>query len=154
MEVVSVAIAAIALVISIIVFVDNRIREIRSARLGRRPTLVFVWDGSQRTWTLSNIGNGPALDVVIYQHIDKRWRHPLRMPEMAVQDCNVVPRRWYEEWHGDPGLGARYRSITEEEYFTKTGDDYSEVSAGWPDFSADEVIEPHWRWRNKPRGGQ
>jgi hypothetical protein len=147
-EALSVAIAGIALAVSVIVFIDNRIREARAARLARKPTLVFTWDGSQRTWRLSNIGNGPALDVVIFQRIDARWSHPLRMPEMAVQDSNSVPRRWYERWHEDPGLGARYRSITGETYTTKTGGDYSEIHEGWGELSADEsAIEPHWRWR-------
>jgi len=70
------------------------------------------------------------------------------MPEMAVHGANTVPRRWYERWDANPGLGARYRSITGEMYTTRTGDDYSEIREGWAEMSAEETtIEPHWRWR-------
>jgi hypothetical protein len=71
------------------------------------------------------------------------------MPEMAVQDGHTVPRRWYERWHEDPGLGARYRSITGERYMTMTSGDYSEIREGWGELSADKIsIEPHLRWRS------
>jgi hypothetical protein len=146
----SAVIAGIALVVSVIVFVDHRIREVRAARLARRPALVFTWDGPNRVWVLSNIGSGPALDVVILQHVDGRWSHPLRMPEMAVQDAHTVPRLWYEQWDPDPGLGARYRSIGDECYTTRTGDDRSEIREGTGDIpiDLDAPIEPHWKYRD------
>lgn len=148
----SVVIAAIALVVSVIVFFDHRSREARAARLARRPALVFSWDGDTLRWTLSNIGSGPALDVVILQRIEGSWQHPLRMPEMAVDAANTVPRRWYEAWHDNPGLGARYRSITGEEYATMTGDDRSEIVSGWGELSPGAApIEPHWRYRGTVR---
>jgi hypothetical protein len=146
----SVVIAGVALAVSVIVFVDNRVREVRAARLARRPALVFTWDGPNRVWLLTNIGSGPALDVVIMQHADGRWSHPLRMPEMAVQDSQIVPRLWYEQWHPDPGLGARYRSIGDERYTTRTGDDRSEIREGTGDIPIDPgaQIEPHWQYRD------
>lgn|SRR5215208_882825 len=153
LEAISVVIAGIALAVSVIVYVDNRIREARAARLARKPALVFAWHGERRTWTLSNIGSGPALDVVIFQRINGKWMHPLRMPEMAVQDDHTVPRRWYEHWHENPGLGARYRSTTGETYNTRTGDDYSEIREGWDEDTAPATaIEPHWRWRGDNSG--
>lgn len=148
----SVVIAAIALAVSVIVFIDSRFREARAARLARRPALVFSWDGDKLHWTLSNIGSGPALDVVILQRFDGSWQHPLRMPEMAVDAANTVPRRWYEAWHDNPGLGARYRSVTGEEYATMTGDDRSEIVPGWGDLSPGVApVEPHWRYRGTQR---
>jgi len=75
------------------------------------------------------------------------------MPEMAVQDDHTVPRRWYEHWHENPGLGARYRSTTGETYNTRTGDDYSEIREGWDEDTAPATaIEPHWRWRGDNSG--
>jgi hypothetical protein len=144
---VSATIAGIALVVSVIVFFDNRRRAAEAARLARVPTLVFTWDASGQTWMLTNIGNGPALDVVILQRIGGQWVHPLRMPEMAVQDSNSVPTRWVG-WNENPGLGARYRSITGERYMTKTGDDWSQQSPGWGDMPSTlwNQIEPHWRY--------
>lgn len=150
MELLSAITAGIALGVSVFVFLDNRRRAIDSARLARRPALVFTWDGAQRQWMLSNIGNGPALDLVILQRVDGAWTHPLRMPEMAAQDDAVVPRAWFERWHRDPGLGARYRSITGEQYMTSTADDWSQMMEGWADVppSVWAEIEPHWRYRD------
>jgi hypothetical protein len=144
----SAAIAGIALVVSVIVFVDNRLRALEAARLSRVPVLAFSWDDPRQSWILTNIGNGPALDVVIVQRIGERWVHPLRMLEMAVQDSNVVPVGWMR-WDENPGLGARYRSITGEPYMTKTGDDWSQHSTGWGDLPTTlGKIEPHWLYRD------
>ena len=108
-DVVSTSVAAVALVVSLIVARDTRRREQQAARLARQPALVFDWDGSTKTWRLRNIGNGPALDVVIAQRIGSVWTNPLRMPEMPVDGSEVVPRRWVEKTE-DPGLGARSRA--------------------------------------------
>jgi hypothetical protein len=145
---VSVVIAGVALGVSVIVFLDNRAREARAARLARKPALVFTWDQSQEVWLLTNIGGGPALDVVIMQRIKGRWVHPLRMPELAADGAHSVPKLWYGRWHHDPGLGARYRSITGEEYATKTGGDYSEIAETWGELGrVDSRVEPHWHYR-------
>jgi hypothetical protein len=153
METLSVVVAAVALAVSVVVFFDNRAREQRAARLARRPALVFTWDGLRRAWELSNIGSGPALDVVILQRARGAWDHPLRMPELGVGDTQVVPRRWYEHWHEDPGLGARYRSITGERYLTRTEDDWSQISEGWAELEEglNAETEPHWRYRDSAR---
>lgn len=151
MEAVSATAAGIALVVSVIVFIDNRRQAARAARLARRPALVFTWEGDMSRWTLSNIGNGPALDIVVIQRIGGHWSHPLRMPEMAVAQHTVVPRLWIEKWHRDPGLGARYRSITGEMYMTRTEDDWSQMEDGWGDAPPAlwSGIEPHWSYRDK-----
>jgi hypothetical protein len=149
LEAASAMIAGIALVVSVIVFVDNRLRALEAARLARVPMLAFTWDDPRQSWILTNIGVGPALDVVILQRIGGRWVHPLRMREMAVHDSNVIPIGWMR-WDDDPGLGARYRSITGEQYMTRTGDDWSQHSPGWGDMPATlwNEIEPHWRFRD------
>jgi TIR domain len=149
LEAVGPTIAGIALVVSVIVFIDNRLRAVEAARLARVPMLAFTWDALRQSWILTNIGSGPALDVVILQRIGGQWASPLRMPEMAVQDSNSVPISWVR-WKENPGLGARYRSITGEQYMTKTGDDWSQHSPGWGDIPATlwNEIEPHWRYRD------
>jgi hypothetical protein len=150
-DVLSTTVAAIALVVSVIVFLDNRRQTKAAARLARQPALVYAWDGVSKRWTLSNIGSGPALDVVIIQRIEGQWAHPLRMPEMGVAQEAVVPRLWIEKWDPDPGLGARYRSITGERYMTRTVSDSSQMENGWGDTPPDlwETIEPHWQYRQE-----
>ena len=66
-ELAPVMISGIALVVSVIVFVDNRLRAQEASRMARVPMLAFTWEPLSG-WTLSNIGSGPALDVVIVQH--------------------------------------------------------------------------------------
>jgi len=145
---VSIAISAVALVVSVIVFIDNRVRQLAAARLGRRPVLVFVWDAVAQQWLVSNIGLGPALDVVAAQRIDGEWTHALRLAELAVDASTVVPGRWVQ-WRADPGLGVRYRSVTGEPYSTRTGADWSHAAEGWNEFPAQlwQAIEPHWQYR-------
>ena len=153
-DLISPAISTIALVVSVIVFVDNRRHQAIAARLARQPALVFVWDPPNARWMLSNIGNGPALDVVILQRIDGAWLHPLRMPELGVDRGEPVPRRWVEAWSRDPGLGARYRSITGETLSTETANDASRISTSGAAMSFDaDRIEPHWRYEGD-RGGE
>jgi hypothetical protein len=149
MEVASAIIAAVALTVSVLVFLDNRAREQRAARLARRPALVFTWDEVHGVWQLRNIGNGPALDVLILQRADRVWDHPLRMRELAADATDTVPRRWYEEWHKDPELGANYLSVAEEKYSTKTGCDRSRIDTGWLAVDTADEIEPHWRYRDE-----
>jgi hypothetical protein len=150
-QVLSVSVAGLALVVSVIVFVDNRLRAIETARLARRPALAFTWDGVTKRWSLDNIGNGPALDVVIVQSVAGTWSHPIRMPELAADQSMPVSRIWVEEWDENPGLGARYRSITGEQYMTQTGDDWSQMKEGWDDFppSLWEAVQPHWRYSDR-----
>ena len=102
-----------------------------------------------RTWVLHNIGNGPALDVVILQLVDARWTHPLRMPEMAAGGAHIVPARWAQP--DPPALGARYHSVSGELYTTITRDDVSRVREGLGDMPVEfgTTIEAHWRYWSK-----
>jgi hypothetical protein len=145
----SAAFSGVALLVSVVVFVDNRRRALESARLQRRPALVFAWDHERQHWEVINIGSGPALDLVIVQRIEREWTLPLRMPELAVNGRGTVPRRWLEQRHPDPGLAARYRSVAGEPYMTVTGNDVSTISEGWGDLPPKlwEDVEPHWRYR-------
>jgi hypothetical protein len=146
---VSVAISAVALAISVIVFYDNRKRQEDAARLGRRPMLIFVWEADAQQWVLRNIGLGPALDVVAAQKVRGEWTSALRLPELAVGGSAVIPHPWVL-WASNPGLGVRYRSVTDEPYSTRTGDDWSQPREGWSEFPERlwQDIEPHWRYRD------
>jgi hypothetical protein len=139
-------------VVSVVVFVDSRIRQVQEARLARRPALVLRWNPHGQHWILANVGSGPALDIVLVQRYDGEWANALRMPELSAEGDAVVPQRWIEAFHGDPGLGARYMSVTGERYFTRTGQDVSTLSGGWDEVPASvwDDIEPHWKY-DRPR---
>ena len=56
--------------------------------------------------------------------------------------------------HPDPGLGVRYRSVTDEPYSTITGDDWSHVAEDWTPVSRElwTEVEPHWSYEHdRPR---
>lgn len=150
LSVLSSVVSLAAFGVSVFVFIDSRRRAVEAARLQRRPALVFAWDPEHQRWELTNIGSGPALDVVVVQRIDDAWTLPLRMPELAVNGHGIVPRRWLEQRFADPGLAARYRSVTGEPYMTETHADVSTMSEDWGSLPASlwRDIEPHWRyWR-------
>ena len=67
---VSVLISALALFVSAVSFALNLAVGHRAAVRGRKPVLVFV-DEPRECWILQNIGNGPAINVVITP--TKRW---------------------------------------------------------------------------------
>lgn len=147
----SAVISTLAFAVSVFVFIDNRRRAVETARLQRRPALVFAWNPEEQYWELNNIGNGPALDVVVLQGAGDSWTLPLRMPELAVGGDAVIPRRWLEQRFSDPALAARYRSVTGEPYMTETRSDVSTMSEGWERLPMDvwDNIEPHWRYRHR-----
>jgi hypothetical protein len=72
------------------------------------------------------------------------WKH-----ELGVDGTAVLPRRWIEHGHSDPGLAARYRSVTGEPYLTRALNDWSQTSEGWGTLPEGlwKEIEPHWRYR-------
>jgi hypothetical protein len=58
----------------------NRAAERRSYL----PVLVFVYDAEEQ-WVLRNVGNGPALNVVVaskINHDDPEWTMPTRVPPL------------------------------------------------------------------------
>src|SRR4026207_1238732 len=149
-EPIGLVLSVIAVAVSIVVFVDNRVRDLRAARLARQPALVFTWHASALNWSLQNIGSGPALDVVIAQRLHGIRAHALRRPGRAADGQTLLPRLWIEAFGSDPGLGAHYRSITDEEYWTTTADDRSTISIGAGPSTELGEIEPHWSYGSLP----
>jgi hypothetical protein len=45
----------------------------RAAVRARKPVLVFVDDPERQCWVLQNVGNGPALNVLVAQRESGRW---------------------------------------------------------------------------------
>ena len=64
---ISVVISVVALVLSATTFGVNLWVGHRAAVRARQPVLVFVDDPAAGCWTLQNIGNGPALNVIVAQ---------------------------------------------------------------------------------------
>lgn len=79
------ALAAVALILSAVAFGLTQRLASAADRRSRIPVLVFVYD-SNGHWLLRNVGNGPALNVVLAtkaSHDDQEWQKPTRIPPVA-----------------------------------------------------------------------
>jgi hypothetical protein len=94
-----------ALVVSVASFVISFLAARATERRARMPVLVFVYT-FEKGWKIRNVGNGPALDVVVAQkEVGGDWFEPRRVPPMG-RDHELVL-----EWIGhdnEHGLGATY----------------------------------------------
>ena len=75
-----------AIVVSVSTFVVNFAFNGYKTRFDRRPLLSFFDSGE--VWELRNIGNGPAVDVVVQQkHVAGErageWFDPVRVPDLG-----------------------------------------------------------------------
>lgn len=113
-----------------------------SARLNRKPVLVFEYDGS-RGWILRNVGNGPALNILMAQKVvGGGWFNPVRIPPIS-KDGEFIPK-----WLGhvnSTGLGAIYTDSEGAAYTSICGNDLSRIEKGqkfgpWQE----DQIGKHW----------
>lgn len=105
-------------------------------RRGRMPVLVFQYDG-QRGWVLRNVGNGPALNVVVAKkHVQgpdrDTWFDAVRVPPLG-RDSELL-LKWLGH-QGDFGLGALYDDFVADEeggrsYTSTCGNDLTQIHAG------------------------
>jgi hypothetical protein len=108
----------------------------RAAARARKPVLVFVDDPKNGCWVLQNVGNGPALNVLVAQQQSGQWFNPVRTPPLAKD--SEVPLRWLGRAIPS-GLGATYSDFENRRYTsTLTGKDRSRAYDGdrlpeWPD---------------------
>jgi hypothetical protein len=134
--------AVVAIVVSLASFMISFAWSRQSTIAGRRPILVFVYDG-MRGWTIRNVGNGPALNVLVAQkRVGGEWFAPVRIPPLAIST------EFGLEWLGhmnDTGLGATYTDFEQRTYSTKCGNDLSEVFSYrvLPEWR-EEQIKSHW----------
>ncbi|MGV3588885.1 MAG: hypothetical protein ACO1OF_17900 [Adhaeribacter sp.] len=114
-------IATLALIISIISYLQSK----KSSVADIRPILVFVYDG-RIGWIIKNIGNGPALNIIVAQ-IKGEWFNPVRIPPLSA-NCEFV-MSWLQHVD-DTGLGANYNDFENRIYSATCGNDLSQVIKG------------------------
>lgn len=141
-DVISAGIAVLALVFSITSFVLSYQLSKRSAVTNVKPVLVFEYDGNVG-WILRNIGNGPALNVLVAQKMVRGdWFNPVRIPPLAA-GSSFIP-----SWLGHvntTGLGTIYMDVDGTKYSSVTGNDLTEIHKGhvfgpWKEYE----IGKHW----------
>ena|SRR5215210_7565315 len=116
-----------ALVVSLISFAVSFWQRREADITGVKPALAFVFD-NKAGWRLQNIGNGPALNVVVAEkHSEDGWFNPVRIPPIAKGDEFAL--HWIAPDNSN-GLGATYTDIQDRPYTSTSGNDYSRIIAG------------------------
>ena len=135
---IEVIISGLAFIVSIFSLWHSQRASIASIR----PVLVFIYD-EKIGWSIKNIGNGPALNIIIAQkHIKGDWFNPVRIPPLSTNSEFIL------SWLGhvnDTGLGAEYNDFENREYSAICGNDLSKVynKQMLPKWSEKEIGR-HW----------
>jgi hypothetical protein len=125
-DIITVAISMVALIVSITTLVLNYRNQRKGATLGRKPVLIFEYQ-RETGWTLRNIGNGPALDVVVAQRLKGEWFNPVRVPPLSKDGKMTLG------WLGhvnNTGLGSIYADTEGLPYTVICGKDRNTHSDG------------------------
>lgn len=117
----------------------------RGAVRARKPVLVFVDDPERQCWVLQNVGNGPALNVLVAQRHSGQWFNPVLTPPLAKD--SIFPLTWLGRVN-TTGLGATYSDFEDRRYTSTLGGERSRTYdqgrlPGW----RDEEIRRYWELR-------
>ncbi len=142
-------VSVVALVVSIISSGLTYGLSKKSAVTSVRPVLIFEFaqpDG----WYVRNVGNGPALNVLIATKEDSSdWNMPVRIPPHQKDG------RFSLHWIGYQNirtLGASYTDIAEQFYSSNCTNDLSNVYEGNKLRRWDESdITAHWKLGFPPK---
>lgn len=154
-------IAIVSVLIASVSFVVNYRIAQRTAVRARKPVLVFVDDPQQQCWVLHNVGNGPALNVLVAQRHGGSWFNPILAPPLAREA--VVPLTWLGRLNSH-GLGATYSDFEDRRYTSTLGGERSQTYVGnrLPDWDTGKDVRRSWevrpnealtaRWGERPSG--
>ena len=136
----------VALVVSFVSFVLTYRLSRHTAVTAIRPVLVFE-QGADWIWAIRNVGNGPALNVVVTKKGDNaEWGSPLRIPALSKEGTVKLPVSWVGRNYREP-LGAYFSDIAQRQYSSTCTDYLSKTYLGnqlktWPD----GAISPYWHY--------
>jgi len=131
------AIAASLAFIAAVLF--NRRTELRAVR----PVLVFVY--KENGWHIVNVGNGPALDIIVAKRRSRgRWHGAVRIPPLGKE--RELPLHWLQD-DNVHSLGATYSSFEGLTYTSICRDDLTTMKRRRRLGSFDLVIQ-EWKLRS------
>ena len=140
-------ISILAFVFSIASFIISYFAQQSVEIQGIRPILVFEYD-QKNGWILNNIGNGPAMNGIIFCSNDgNRWLFPVRIP--AIRKEGSVILSWFE--HTNINIfGAIYEDFEGRPYSSIADDDLTRtLPAHFIDYPAHNKVIPHWSAENE-----
>ena len=118
----------------------------KSGVISRKPILVIEYTGDTG-WHLRNIGNGPALNILIAQKRvgisgSEAWFNPVRIPPLGKRGT------FHMKWLGHvntTGIGAVYEDFRGKTYSSTCGNDLVKLYVGnqlasWQE----QEIGRHW----------
>lgn len=118
-------ISLVALTLSIIATISSIYFSNIGLKTNVLPTLVFVYD-SEKGWSINNVGNGPALNVVVAHqvHGENRWKDPTRLYPIPENDSVHV------EWvgHNPDKLMIAYTDVHNRPYTSLTDEDLTTIN--------------------------
>ena len=122
------------------------------------PVVTFEYDG-RRGWLLRNVGNGPALNILVAQkHVRGsergKWFNAVRVPPLG---CGAEFHLTWLGHTGDAGLGVLYDDFASSaeggrSYTCTCGNDLSQICVGRT-FGPFEESEIQAHWMLEDRGG-
>ena len=118
------AIALIALTLSIFATISSIYFSNIGLKTNVLPTLVFVYD-SEKGWFINNVGNGPALNVIVshQNHGEDRWISPTRL--YPIPDGEQVHIEWVGQ--NPDKLMAAYTDVHNRSYTSLTDEDLTTI---------------------------
>jgi hypothetical protein len=116
-------VSVVSVAIAFASFAVNFTLNQRAAVRARKPVLVFVDDPDETCWVLRNVGNGPALNVVVAQRqTELGWFNPVRVPPLGKDSRFRL--HWLGRW-SIGGLGASYSDFEDRRYTSTLGNEIS-----------------------------
>ena len=136
-------VAILAIIVSIISFTLSYQLSKQSSITSMKPVLVFEYT-AEEGWIIRNVGNGPALNVVLAMKENKSdWFNPIRIPPLSKDGEFILS--WIRHTNIRT-LGAAYEDFMQKSYSTTCTDDLSKITEGnvlreWPE----NEIKRHWQ---------
>jgi hypothetical protein len=131
-----IVVSCLALAVSYLGYRLNAIRNVK-------PALIISFS-SDSGWKLRNVGNGPALNILVAQRREAgAWFGPVRVPALAAGDQVAL---FWLRFTNVRWLGATYTDIDGRQYSSRTSDDLTVIADGdiFPDWT-DRQICRHWQ---------
>jgi hypothetical protein len=140
---IAIVISAVSVVIAFASLVLNVLLNHRASVRARKPVLVFLDDPEQGCWVLQNVGNGPALNVLVAQRESGEWFNPVRGRPLAKDATFALV------WLGrtnTSGLGASYSDFEDRRYTSTLGGEVARAYEGerLPTWASSE-IKRYWQ---------
>jgi hypothetical protein len=130
-------------------FVVNFALTRRAAVRARKPVLIFIDDPDEECWVLRNLGNGPALNVLVALRGSGLWFSPVRLPPISKD--GVYALRWLGRIN-TVGLGSSYTDFEGYRYTSTLGGEISRAYEGdrLPKWDDEREIKKYWELPSVP----